>query len=208
LDVGSLKSFLPLYWALRGCQVTVIDIDPRVKLQERYAHYLGRADLLGSGLRVAVQDGTSTDLPSSSFDLITNISAVEHFTGDGDIQFVQEAARLLKGGGRLFLSFGIGPEYREWRWEWLFCRTYNGPTLWRRLVEPSGLEVESTMYFESGRTRQFSRFWYRFPLIVRNGVLGWLQRPIYQFLYRREHATAENANYFGIVLRKAESTEP
>jgi SAM-dependent methyltransferase len=201
LDVGSLRSILPLYWALRGHQVWVMDIDPGVKVQHNYARYLGRPDLVDGGLYVAVQDATQTDFAAASFDLITNISAVEHFTGDGDIAFVKEAARLLKDHGRLFLSFGIGP-YREWEWEWLFCRTYDGKALWERLIEPSGLEVEATMYFEAEATRRFSERWFRLPLVVRNGLLGWLQKPIYKRLYRREQATAHDAYYFGIVLRK------
>jgi SAM-dependent methyltransferase len=201
LDVGSLRSILPLYLALRGCRVWVMDIDPGVKVQHNYARYLGRPDLVDGGLHVAVQDATQTDFAAASFDLITNISAVEHFTGDGDTAFVKEAARLLKDNGRLFLSFGIGP-YREWEWEWLFCRTYDDQALWERLLEPSGLEVEATMYFEAAATRRFSERWFRLPLVVRNGLLGWLQKPIYKGLYRREHATADDAYYFGIVLRK------
>ena len=202
LDVGSLKSVLPLYWALRGCQVWVVDIDPNVLVQQKYARYAGRPDLVDNGLSATVQDATQMDFEPAFFDLITNISAVEHFTGDGDMTFVREAARLLKPGGRLFLSFGIGP-YREWQWEWLFCRTYDEQALWDRLVAPSGMEVETTMYFEAGATRRFSERWFRLPLVVRNGLLGWMQTPIYKYLYRRERATADNAYYFGIVLRKS-----
>jgi SAM-dependent methyltransferase len=151
---------------------------------------------------VIVQDATETQLDDGSFDLITNISAVEHFTGDGDIAFVQESARLLGKGGRLFLSFGIGPAYREWQWEWLFCRTYDEEALWDRIIAPSGLEVEAVMFFEAGATRRFSERWFRLPLSIRNGLLGWLQKPAYRYLYRRERATAQDAYYFGIVLRK------
>lgn len=201
LDVGSLKSILPIYLALRGCDLWVVDIDPGVAIQQRYARHLNRPDLIDSGLRVAVQDATQMDFEAGSFDLITNISAVEHFTGDGDIAFVQEAARLLKENGRLFLSFGIGP-YREWQWEWLFCRTYDAQALWERIVQPSGLEAEATMYFEAETTRRFSERWFKLPLVVRNGPLGWLQKPIYKRLYRREQASPEDAYYFGMVLRK------
>ena len=82
--------------ALRGCRVWVIDIDPRVAIQQKYARYLKRSDLINQGLFAAVQDGSRTAFKAGSFDIITNISAVEHFTGDGDIRFVREAARLLK----------------------------------------------------------------------------------------------------------------
>jgi len=37
LDVGSLKSILPVYWASLGCLVSVIDIDPAVMVQQKYA---------------------------------------------------------------------------------------------------------------------------------------------------------------------------
>jgi hypothetical protein len=62
------------------------------------------------------------------------------------------------------------------------------------------------MFFEAGATRRFSEFWFRLPLAIRNGLLGWLQKPIYKYLYRRERATPENAYYFGIVLRKPGQT--
>jgi len=111
---------------------------------------------------------------------------------------------LLKDNGRLFLSFGIGP-YREWQWEWLFCRTYDAKGLWERIIQPSGLSVETTMYFEAETTRRFSERWFRLPLAVRNGLLGWLQKPVYKKLYRREQASPDDAYYFGIVLRKPPS---
>ena len=58
------------------------------------------------------------------------------------------------------------------------------------------------MYFEAETTRRFSERWFRLPLAVRNGLLGWLQVPIYKRLYRQEQAGVHDAYYFGIVLRK------
>jgi hypothetical protein len=69
-------------------------------------------------------------------------------------------------------------------------------------VQPSGLEVEATIYFEAQTTRRFSERWFKLPLVVRNGLLGWMQIPIYKRLYRREQADAQDAYYFGVVLRK------
>jgi len=202
LDVGSLKSILPIYWALRGHRIATLDLDPRVRVQYEYARYLGREDLIADGLQVYVQDAVQTSFPSGSFDLITCISAVEHFPGDGDIQFMQEANRLLSDGGRLFVSFGIGREYQEGHWSWMFCRTYDEEAVGRRIVDPSGMEVEALMYFEGDSMRKFSRRWNRLPRVVRNGVLGWVQRPIFEHLYRREQVAVQDAHYIGIVLRK------
>lgn len=202
LDVGSYKSILPLYVAHLGCEVHVVDIDPKVAIQQKYARYLGKERWLDKRFYVNVQDATTTSFRDGLFDLILNISAVEHFPGDGDIEFVKEANRILKPGGRLFLSFGIGEEYREWRWEWLFCRTYDKEALEKRIIEPSGLEVEAEFYFEDKRTRRFTEWWFRLPLVLRNGLLGWMQKPLYERLYRKDRAKEGDAYYFGLVLRK------
>ena len=202
LDVGAYRSIFPWVLASRGCEVHVVDIDPEVAVQKRYGRYLGRGDDPVGRVYVTVQDATVTSFQDDFFDLILNISAVEHFPGDGDIEFVREANRILKPGGRLFLSFGIGEEYREWRWEWLFCRTYDKEALQKRIVEPSGLGVEAEFYFEDEKTRRFTEWWFRLPLVLRNGLLGWMQRPLYERLYLKDRAKEGDAYYLGLVLRK------
>jgi len=202
LDVGSYKSIFPLYLRFRGCEVYVVDIDPRVAIQEKYAHHLRKREWVNDGLYVCTQDATATDYPSGFFDVITAISSVEHFPGDGDTDFAREASRILKPGGRLFLSFGVG-KYREWRWEWLFCRTYDERALRKRIMKPSGLTEEARMYFEGSNTRRFTRHWLRLPRVIRNGVLGWMQVPIYKRLYRKDEASAKGLGYYvGLILRK------
>ena len=202
LDVGSYKSIFPLYLAHLGCEVHVVDIDPKVAIQQKYARYSGKEEWLDKRFYVNVQDAAATSFQDGLFDLILNISAVEHFPGDGDIEFVKEANRILKPGGRLFLSFGIGEEYREWRWEWLFCRTYDEEALQKRIIEPSGLEVEAEFYFEDTKTRRFTNWWFRLPLVVRNGLLGRMQKPLYERLYLKDRAKEGDAYYYGLVLRK------
>jgi len=202
LDVGSYRSIFPLYVAHLGCEVHMVDIDPKVAVQQKYARYLGKEGWLDKRFYVNIQDATATSFEDGFFDLILNISAVEHFPGDGDIDFVKEANRILKPGGRLFLSFGVG-EYREWRWEWLFCRTYDERALRKRIIEPSGLTEEARMYFEGSNTRRFSRRWSCLPRVIRNGVLGWMQVPIYKRLYPRDEASKEGLGYYvGLILRK------
>jgi len=201
LDVGAHRSVFPWVMASRGCEVHVVDIDPQVSIQRRYERYLRRDGDLEGKVHVTVQDATATSFPDEFFDLILNISAVEHFPGDGDIEFVKEANRILKPGGRLFLSFGVG-EYREGRWEWLFCRTYDEEALEKRIIEPSGLTEETRMYFEGSNTRRFTRRWNRLPMVIRNGVLGWMQRPLYERLYLQDRAKKGDGYYLGLVLRK------
>lgn len=202
LDVGAYKSVFPWVMASRGCEVHVVDIDPQVAVQKRYERYLRRDGDLKGQVHVTVQDATATSFRDEFFDLILNISAVEHFPGDGDIEFVQEANRVLKPGGRLFLSFGIDEEYREGQWEWLFCRTYDKEALQKRIIEPSGMEIEAEHYFEDKGTRRFTEQWFRLPLVVRNGLLGWMQKPLYEKLYPKDRAKDGDAHYYGLVLRK------
>lgn len=202
LDVGAHRSVFPWVMASRGSEVHVVDIDPQVAIQKRYDRYLRRDGDLEGRVHVTVQDATATSFRDEFFDLILNISAVEHFPGDGDTDFVKEANRILQPGGRLFLSFGIGEEYREWRWEWLFCRTYDEEALEKRIVEPSGLQVEAEFYFEDKKSRRFTNWWFRLPLVLRNGLLGWMQRPLYERLYLKDRAKKGDAHYLGLVLRK------
>ena len=202
LDVGGRKSTFPLHLRCRGCEVHVVDIDPRVVIQEKYARYLGKGEWINDGFYAYVQDATATEYPSDFFDVITAISSAEHFPGDGDIEFAREASRILKPGGRLFLSFGVG-EYSEWRWEWLFCRTYDERALHKRIIEPSGLTEEARMYFEGSNTRRFTERWFRLPRVIRNGVLGWMQVPLYKRLYHKDEAGREGLGYYmGLILRK------
>ncbi len=202
LDVGAYTSFFPWVSASRGCELHVIDTHPKVSVQRKYARYLGLEGLLDGQVHITMQDATTTAFANDLFDLILNISAVEHFPGDGDIEFMREANRILRPGGRLFLSFGIGEEYREGRWEWMFCRTYDEEALHRRIIEPSGLMVERKFYFEDKNTRRFTAQWFRLPLLLRNGLLGWLQAPIFKWLHRRDRAREGDAHYLALVLRK------
>ena len=202
LDVGAYRSVFPWVMASRGCEVHVVDIDPQVSIQRRYERYLRRDGDLEGQVHVTVQNAMATSFRDEFFDLILNISAVEHFPGDGDIEFVKEANRILKPGGRLFFSFGIGEEYREGRWEWLFCRTYDKEALEKRIIEPSGMEVEAELYFEDKRTRRFTEWWFRLPILLRNGLLGWMQKPLYERLYLKDKAKKGDGYYLGLVLRK------
>ncbi|MBN1661949.1 MAG: class I SAM-dependent methyltransferase [Anaerolineae bacterium] len=207
LDVSSPRSILPIYWALRGCKVSAMDADPRVLVQYKYAGYLRRQELVNDGLWVYVQDATQARFAPESFDIVTCISTIDRLPGNGDVRLMREASRLLRDGGRVFVSFRIGSEYRERRRNWGFCRTYDENAIDQRIIALSGMAVEAMMYFETESTRRFSRFWHHLPGLVRNGVLGWLQKPLFKQIYQNEQATAKDAHYAGMVLRKVGAGE-
>jgi SAM-dependent methyltransferase len=78
------------------------------------------------GMRLIQGDLTRTGLPAQTFDYITCLSVIEH--GVDAQAFVRECARLLKPGGRLFLTFDywdpkIISDIRLFDLPWnLFCR--------------------------------------------------------------------------------------
>ncbi len=182
------------------------DIDPQVSIQKRYERYLTRDGDLEGQVHVAVQDATPPSFRHEFFDLILNISAVEHFPGDGDIEFVREANRILKPGGRPFLSLGIGEGYREWRWEWLLSRTHDEEALEKRVIESSCLEVEAELYFEGKRTRRFTNRWFCLPLVIRDGFLRWMQKPLYNRLSLGNGAREGDGCYLGWCCERVERT--
>lgn len=93
LDVGCAYGFF-LELARQGGW-TVSGIDLSAHAVERARHLLGSADLRVGQL-------SDAQLPSGSFDAITCWDVIEH-TRD-PMAFLREAARLLKPGGRLFLT--------------------------------------------------------------------------------------------------------
>lgn len=78
------------------------------------------------GIRMIQGDLTDTHLPTGHFDYLTCLSVIEH--GVDVRAFVAECARLLKSGGKLFLTFDywdpkISTDLRMFGLAWtLFCR--------------------------------------------------------------------------------------
>jgi len=78
------------------------------------------------GMRLIRGDLTNTGLPAAHFDYITCLSVIEH--GVDVHAFIRECARLLKPGGKLFLTFDywnpkITSDIRMFGLPWtLFCR--------------------------------------------------------------------------------------
>ena len=79
-----------------------------------------------NGIRLIQGDLTDTRLPAGHFDYLTCLSVIEHGVDVG--AFVAECARLLKPGGKLFLTFDywdpkISTDIRMFGLAWtLFCR--------------------------------------------------------------------------------------
>ncbi|MCB2153520.1 class I SAM-dependent methyltransferase [bacterium] len=116
MDVASCMSLFPNYVAERfGSTVIRQDLFYEPGLQ--FVDY-PRIDQSSTkdDVRIAAlgSNGSEMSLASDSIDAITLHCSFEHFEGDSDSRFMQEALRILRPGGRiLVIPFYIGGEHQE-----------------------------------------------------------------------------------------------
>lgn len=105
LDVGSGNSIYPVYMAHKGGVVYATDLDDFVfKIKHRLKNRWLR-QLIDSGqLKIEVQDSRKFSYPDNFFDRVCAVSTLEHIPGNGDIIAIKEISRVLKKGGRAFIS--------------------------------------------------------------------------------------------------------
>ncbi len=102
LDIGTGPSIFPSWVASKtNWDVTCLDKFDWVNKQNEYAKKLG---LDPKRFHVVVRDFLEAELEPESFDVITNISVIEHFEGALDSVAMEKSARLLKPGGIYLLT--------------------------------------------------------------------------------------------------------
>jgi SAM-dependent methyltransferase len=137
--------------------VTCLDKFSWVEKQHEYAAKLG---LSADRFHVVLRDFLEAELEPESFDVITNISVIEHFEGELDSMAMAKSAKLLKPGGTYLLTTPLNEGYaRDWflnqdvygeRYESkpvFFQRHYDVESFGRRIVQASGLKEVSRTYF-------------------------------------------------------------
>jgi SAM-dependent methyltransferase len=161
LDIGSPKPFCLYLAGSVGAKVHATDIEPYF-VNEYKALRDGRG-ISPERLQIETADGRSLPYPEGSFDRVYSVSVLEHIPGEGDSDCVREMARVLAPGGICLLTVPFWPEghdvYRDPRsFYWsassagsgdgrvFFQRRYDEEDLVRRLIEPSGLQVERLLY--------------------------------------------------------------
>ena len=201
LDVGSLKTCLPQYIAKKGGGVTIIDTDERVKIQSKYSKNLHQEDKV----RILLGDARKMPFKNSSFDAVNCTSVLQHIPSDGDVLAVKEIARVLKPGGRVFISVSYAqfPSIKRYRGQRWIHRYYDYSSLNKRVIEPSKLKVKEIEFLLDHKSRRITNIIYnKFPKYIRLG-LGWSYLPIAYYFSKRDNANKEDADACYIVLEKA-----
>lgn len=169
LDAGSRTSIFPLFLVSRDAiEVHATDLDPTVDNLNTLAREMG--DIPGT-LVVKQADLRALPYDDNTFDRITIISVIEHVPETGDTEGIRELARVLKPGGKLIVTVPFGMTERDFFLDEtvysedyagkpvFFQRHYTPQTLEERLIQPSGLRVETLRYFGEAGFPFFNRCW-------------------------------------------------
>jgi len=158
LDIGTGQSIFPSWVASKSnWDVTCLDKFNWVEKQHEYATKIG---LDAKRFHVVLQDFLEAELEPESFDVITNISVIEHFEGGLDSVAMEKSARLLKPGGKYILTTPLNEGYaRDWFLQQdvygekyttepvFFQRHYDVESFKKCIVDVSGLEEVARTYF-------------------------------------------------------------
>lgn len=229
LGSGPLGAFpLFLAWQ-RRYRVYATDINPDyVRRYRAILGEHGQSHLLSDGyLSLCVEDARALAFDDGAFDSVAAISTVEHIPGLGDVHAMQEIARVLKTEGRAFVSVPFSTEYAE-EWvpresallayfdprarirklapasptrsrRQFYQRRYDPTTIRERLIAPSGLAVERTIYLDE--LYPISSTWQRLPLPVRV-LLRWLMPIMSKAIVLSTDPCSERTRAACLVLAK------
>jgi SAM-dependent methyltransferase len=106
LDVGCGVVPLCNWLSVRGHDVTAIDpIDKEIALLRE--HDLN--EFYGSSVDYRCESCETLPFDDASFDAVTCVSVLEQIPTGNDYLALMEMARVLRPGGRLFITFDVGP---------------------------------------------------------------------------------------------------
>lgn len=227
LDVaGDISLFGAFLAQEAGCSVDIVDMSDL-----EYCERLRSNMEPEAAARIRLIPRTrAEDLPlDGQYDVITCISAIEHFGGDADLRFIETAPRLLRPGGLMIVTapFTLAPEtqrrYRSTNYysehgetqdeDDFYMRFYSRDAI-DELADRSGLKREAVLF--GGETVNFCD---RVFLYGPKGeepsraelLRGWAARairtfsPAYPFLFMRESAHPDR---FTLGDRRRRLTNP
>lgn len=187
LDIGSGNGVFPSFVLKNSAwDVTCVDKFSWVSEQNLHAQRVMNGADYSSRFHVLEQDFLQTELPAESFDVITNISVIEHFEESTDSAAMQKSGRLLKPGGIYILTTLINDgHFKEFHLKGsvygneygtapvFFQRHYDVESFNSRVLVPSGLHQVERVYFGD----------YGFNFAEKFMVASWPWKPL-KLLYQ------------------------
>lgn len=169
LDVGCGEELFGIFLAKtnNSSQVTVVDRDQRkIALQMKYFNRLSPGC---RNFKAELADAVKMPQADNTFDLVTCFAVLPLIEGEDDLKIAGEIARVLRPGGKAYITVGYGKNYKE-QWNAAgargFSRIYDEPELRKRIIAGSGLELQKRIYFGEPGIK-FSRFWFSLPFLIR-----------------------------------------
>lgn len=160
LDIGTGNSAFPTYILKKTkWDVTCLDKFSWVQMQNDFAKKIMDNEDYSKRFHIIEQDFIDAELPEESYDIITNISVIEHFEGGSDSVAMEKSAKLLKKGGLYILTTPMNDKYYK---EFFikqsvygerfkdkpvfFQRHYDVDAFNERIVKASGLKEKERIY--------------------------------------------------------------
>jgi hypothetical protein len=172
LDIGSGNSILPSFLLSKSkWDIHCVDKFKSVNKQLTYARRSYKCSNRISRFHIIEKDFMKTELQNESFDIITNISVIEHFAENSDSEAIKKSSELLKTGGLYILTTLINDgHYREFYLKKsvygvkfnsvpvFYQRHYDVKQLEERIIKPSGLKEIERIYFGEYDYQFFNKF--------------------------------------------------
>ncbi len=166
---------------------------------------------LTRNLKLNTVDGRKLPYKKNFFDKIFSVSVIEHIEKNGDTACIRELARVLKPGGKIVITTPFGSEYKE---NWVsrdaygnkfdgdkpvfLSRIYDKKNLKTRLIDPSGLKLESRIICNERFPIITTIYTHTLPLSPLFGLIF----PLLAKLTLHEGQYVGDKNNILIVLRK------
>lgn len=159
LDIGTGNSMLPTYLLNNSnWNINCIDKFKWVHSQKKYFDSVCAQENL-QRLKVFEHDFLQAPLKENFYDVITNISVIEHFEGNLDSKAMEYSAKMLKKDGIYILTAPFNENnYKEFYVKSgvygenysgapvFFQRHYDTKNFYERIIKPSGLKEISRIY--------------------------------------------------------------